>query len=159
MLPKPRLMLAAGALLLTGGISIGPGTPAVAQETGSHCTDKTIRGTYGGHMQGTNPVPPPLGGGTQQVIGLLLRTYDGKGGFTQTDNVKGTVTGIVPNRPGSGTYQVNPDCTGVSLFQPAPGITLEERMVIVDHGNEIHTIVSSPQGVMVSSVQKRIDHR
>jgi hypothetical protein len=110
-------------------------------------------------MQGTNPVPPALGGGIQTVIGVVVRTYDGAGTFTQVDNIKGSVTGIVPDRPGSGTYQVNENCTGVTLFQPAPGITIEERLVIVDHGNEIRTIVSSPATTMVSSVQKRIDHR
>jgi hypothetical protein len=107
-------------------------------------------------MQGSVPAP---GGGTQTVIGVIIRTYDGVGNFTQVDNIKSSVTGIVPDRPGSGTYQVNPDCSGLTLFQPGPGITLEERMVIVDHGNEIRTVVSSPLPVMTSSVQKRIDHR
>ncbi len=65
----------------------------------------------------------------------------------------------VPDRPGSGTYQVNPDCSGVTLFQPGPGITIEERMVIVDRGSEIRSIVSSPLAVMVSTEQKRIDRR
>ena len=78
------------------------------------------------------------------VIGVVVRTYDGAGTVHQVDNIKGSVTGIVPDRPGDGTYQVNEDCSGVTLFQPGPGITLEERMVIVDHGNEIRTIVSSP---------------
>ena len=110
-------------------------------------------------MQGTNPVPPPLGGGIQTVNGVVIRTYDGAGTFTQVDNIKGSVTGIVPDRPGSGTYQVNADCSGVTLFQPGPGLTIEERMVIVDRANEIRTIVSSPLGVMVSSVQQRIDRR
>jgi hypothetical protein len=40
-----------------------------------------------------------------------------------------------------------------------PGITIEERMVIVDRGNEIRSIVTSPLAVMVSTVQKRVDHR
>jgi len=90
---------------------------------------------------------------------VIIRTYDGAGTFTQTDNIKGSITGMVPDRSGSGTYQVNPDCSGMTLFQPGPGITLEERMVIVNHGNEIRTIVSSPLQVMATSVQKRIDHR
>ena len=148
------------ALMASGGGSIGTGGRAVAQErAGFRCTEATIRGTYGIQMQGTNPVPPPLGGGMQTVIGVVVRTYDGAGTFHQVDNIKGSVTGIVPDRPGDGTYQVNDDCSGVTLFQPGPGITLEERMVIVDHGNEIRTIVSSPLTVMISTVQKRIDHR
>ena len=147
------------ALMVSAGGSIGTGGRAVAQgHEGFHCTEATIRGTYGIQMQGTNPVPPPLGGGIQTVIGVVVRTYDGAGTFHQVDNIKGSVTGIVPDRPGDGTYQVNDDCSGVTLFQPGPGITLEERMVIVDHGNEIRTIVSSPQAVMISTVQKRIKH-
>ena len=39
-------------------------------------------------MQGTAPVPPPLGGGIQNVVGVVTRTYDGMGNFTQIDNVQ-----------------------------------------------------------------------
>ncbi len=154
-----RIAIATGVLAISGGGSMGPGDSAKAQELGYQCSDATIRGTYGIQMQGTQPVPPPQGGGTQTLIGVVVRTYHGDGTFSQVDNIKGSVTGIVPDRPGSGTYQVNPDCSGVTFFQPGPGITIEERMVIVDRGNEIRSIVSSPLAVMVSSVQKRIDHR
>ena len=86
----------------------------------------------------------------QAVIGVVLRTYDGAGAFTQVDNIKGSVTGIVPDRPGSGTYQVNADCSAVTLFQPGPGITLEERMVIVDHGDvtevDLNPVRVTPDG-------------
>jgi hypothetical protein len=156
MLRKAHIAIATSVLVLSVGGSMGTGGSAVAQEPGFRCTEATIRGTYGGQMQGTNPVP---GGGTQTVVGVIIRTYDGAGTFTQIDNIKGSVTGIVPDRPGSGTYQVNADCSGITLFQPGPGITLEERIVIVDHGREIRTIVSSPLPVMTTSVQKRIDHR
>ena len=154
-----RIAIATGVLAISGGGSMRPGDSAMAQGMGYQCTDATIRGTYGIQMQGTQPVPPPQGGGTQTVVGVVVRTYRGDGTFSQVDNIKGSITGIVPDRPGSGTYQVNSDCSGVTLFQPGPGITIEERMVVVDHGNEIRSIVSSPLAVMVSTVQKRIDHR
>lgn len=148
----------ATAALIAGGAGVlSPAGSANAYEDGGYrCTEATIKGPYGIQIQGTNAVPPNLGGGTQAVIGVVLRTYDGAGGFTQVDNVKGAVTGIVPDRPGAGTYQINDDCTGVILFQPAPGITIEERMVIVDGGREIRTIVSSPLSVMMSGVQQRV---
>ena len=50
-------------------------------------------------------------GGSDTFIGVGTRTFDGMGNFTQIDNVHGSVTGWTPDRPGSGTYQVNPDCT------------------------------------------------
>jgi hypothetical protein len=119
------------------------------------CSDRTVRGTYAIQMQGTRPVPPPAGGGIETVIGVVLRTYDGAGSFTQIDNVKGSVTGIVPDRFGAGTYTVTADCLGTTLFQPGPGVLLEERMVIVDRGDEIRSITSSPLPVMVSTLQQR----
>jgi hypothetical protein len=122
------------------------------------CNEATIRGNYGAQIQGTRPVP---GGGSvfESVIGVVHRTYDGHGNIEQVDNVKGSVTGIVPDRPGFGTYEVNADCTGIARFQPGPGILIEERMVIVDDGREIRTITGSPAAVMVTGVQLRIHSR
>ena len=77
------------------------------------------------------------------MIGVVLRTYDGHGNIGQVDNVKGSITGIVPDRPGFGTYEVSPDCTGIARFQPGPGILIEERLVIVDNGREIRTMTLS----------------
>jgi hypothetical protein len=121
------------------------------------CSNRTIKGTYGIQMHGTRPVPG--GTGVETVIGLVTRTYDGAGKFTQVDNVKGSVSGIVPNRAGAGTYVVNADCTGTTLFQPGPGIAIEERIVIVDFGQEVFSITVSPQPLMVETIAKRIGWR
>ncbi len=40
----------------------------------------------------------------EQAIGVVIQTFDGQGNFQQTDNVKGSISGITPNRPGGGTY-------------------------------------------------------
>jgi hypothetical protein len=47
----------------------------------------------------------------------------------------------------------------VTLFQPGPGLTIEERLVIVDGGEQVFSMVSSPLPVMVTTVQKRVDRR
>jgi hypothetical protein len=121
------------------------------------CSNKTIKGTYGIQMQGTRPVPGV--GGIESVIGVVIRTYDGAGTFTQIDNVKGATSGIVPDRPGSGTYVVSPDCTFTTQFQPGPGVLIEEQAVIVDYGNELRSITVSPQPNMMTTVGKRIGFR
>ena len=96
----------------------------------------------------------------QTVIGVVTRTYDGMGNFTQIDNIHGSVTGWVPNRPGSGTYQVNPDCTFATQFVPGPGApVIEERGVIVEHGKELYTVTVAPMPSMVSTHSERIDRR
>ena len=154
------LLVSAGLLLLVvAGTQGSRPSPSGGPDVGFPCTDATIRGTYGIQMQGTGPVPPPVGG-TQTLIGVVTRTYDGMGNFTQIDNIHGSVTGWVPDRPGSGTYQVNPDCTAATQFQPAPGApVIEERIVIVDGGSELYSVTVSPLPTMVSTVAKRIDRR
>jgi hypothetical protein len=127
------------------------------QAPGLRCSQATIRGTWGIQIQGTRPV------GTDQVetiIGVVLRTYDGHGNFTQIDNVHGSLSGIVRDRPGFGTYEVNADCSLVAfLLLPGPPFSIEERGVIVDSGNEIRAIVAEPLPVMVSSVHRRVQSR
>jgi hypothetical protein len=120
------------------------------------CSEATLRGDYGIQIQGTRPAP---GGLTESVVGVVLRTYDGQGNFEQVDNVKGSVTGITPDRQGFGTYEVRPDCTGIARFEPAPGILIEERLVIVDNGREIRTMTSSPALLMVTGIHQRVHWR
>jgi hypothetical protein len=153
------LIVSTGLLLLVVGTQDSRAGSNVRPDLGFPCTDGTLRGTYGIQMQGTGSVPPPVGG-SQTLIGVVKRTFDGMGNFTQIDNIHGSVTGWTPDRPGSGTYQVNPDCTGATQFQPAPGApVIEERIVIVDGGSQLYSITTSPLPLMVSTVAKRIDPR
>ena len=124
-----------------------------AHGRGKECSAATIRGDYGIQIQGTRPAP---GGLTESVIGIVLRNYDGDGGFSQVSNVKGSITGTVPDAQGFGTYEVNADCSGIVRFLPAPGVVIEERMVIIDDGREIRTAVMVPTPVMITGVHQRI---
>ena len=153
------LFLAAGGLQLRAGGANDGANAAKQQGGGLQCSNATLTGTYGMQIQGTRPVPPCLGGGTETVIGVLVRTYDGAGNFTQVDNVKGSVTGITPDRPGGGTYQVSANCTAVTQAMPGPGILIEERMVITQHSGQVRAIVANPLGIMVTAVGERIDRR
>jgi hypothetical protein len=117
------------------------------------CSEATVRGDYGIQIQGTRPAP---GGLSEWVVGVVFRTYDGQGNFSQISNVKGSITGTVADAQGFGTYEVNPDCTGIIRFQPGPGILIEERLVIVDNGREIRAAVMVPTAVAITSVHQRI---
>ena len=120
---------------------------------GKQCSEATVRGDYGIQIQGTRPAP---GGLIESVIGVVLRSYDGNGSFSQVSNVKGSITGTVPDSQGFGTYEVNADCTGIVRFQAAPGVVIEERLVVVDNGREIRTAVMVPTAVMITGVHQRI---
>jgi archaellin len=145
------------AVVLGGARMMG----ADGQENDEHgrgkaCSEATVRGDYGIQIQGTRPAP---GGLIESVIGIVLRSYDGHGSFSQVSNVKGSITGTVPDSQGVGTYEVNADCTGIVRFQPAPGVVIEERLVIVDDGREIRTAVMVPTAVTITGVHQRIHSR
>ena len=123
------------------------------------CSEATVRGDYGIQIQGTRPAPGVPGGPIESVIGIVLRTYDGHGNFDQVSNLKGSLSGTNPDSRSFGTYEVNPDCTGIILAQPLPGVLVEERMVIVDSGREIRAAVMAPTAVVITSVHQRIHER
>jgi hypothetical protein len=129
-----------------------------ADGRGRSCTDSTIKGTYGIQFLGTRPAPRNAPAGTiETVIGIVVRTYDGRGQFYQVDNVKGSISQNDPSdREGWGTYEVAADCSGITRFDPGSGVLLVERMVIVDRGREIRTATMSPPALMVTGVQQRI---
>lgn len=158
------IMSAAGLVVACAGLGyivLNAGANTALAGTGdSHrfeCSNQLLKGTWGVQMQGTRPVPG--GTGLEPVIGVVIRTFDGRGNFTQLDNIKGAVSGIVPDRPGAGTYEVNPDCSGITRFEPAPGVILEERFVVLDYGHELRSITTTPQPIMVTAVAKRISFR
>src|ERR1017187_2636488 len=68
---------------------------AAAAQAQTVCSNATLKGHYGVQISGTRPAPSVLGGiqatpGTiEQVAGVVVQIFDGAGGFTQTDNVKG----------------------------------------------------------------------
>ena len=132
-------------------------------ERGPHkpCSLATLHGDYGVQFHGTRPLaPPPNGpGGIETVIGIVLRTYDGEGNTSQIENAHGSITGTLPDQPGFGTYEVNPDCTGSMRFEPRPGVVIEDRFVIVDDGREIRSAVMTPLPAMVTAVARRIHVR
>ena len=148
---------AAIAAMVMGGAGV-MGADGQDDERGrwKQCSEATVRGDYGIQIQGTRPAP---GGFTESVVGVVFRTYDGQGNFSQVSNVKGWLTGTVPDSQGFGTYEVNADCTGIIRFQPGPGILIEERLVIVDNGREIRAAVMVPTAVAITSVHQRIHQR
>lgn len=126
------------------------------------CSEATVAGDYGIQIQGTRPAPGVPGGPIESVIGVVLRTYDGHGNFDQVSNLKGSISGTNPQGSDSqsfGTYEVNPDCSGIIRAQPLPGVVVEERMVIVDDGREIRAAVMTPTPVVITSVHQRIHRR
>jgi hypothetical protein len=107
----------------------------------SGCSNSTIRGSYAFTIHGTIFLPD---GSTLVVDGIDKVTFDGKGNFTQVDAV--ATNGILTPgwRPGTGSYSVNPDCTGTQTIV-VPGLPdLHLQFIVGQSGNTIRQVVIDP---------------
>ena len=107
----------------------------------SACSNSTITGTYAFTIHGTVFLPD---GSTLLIDGLAKTTFDGKGNLTQLDAV--AVNGNVA--PGwasnTGTYSVNPDCTGTFTVTNGSQPPVHLQMIVARSGKTIHDMVIDP---------------
>jgi hypothetical protein len=116
------------------------------------CGDSTIQGRYAFTIHGTIFLP---NGGTILIDGIALQAFDGRGNVTQVDAVADN--GVLPPgwRPGTGSYSVNPDCTGTETLV-IPGMPdLHLQMIVAQGGNTIHQVVIDP-GVATTAKGERL---
>lgn len=133
----------------------GPDDPAKKKETEmTPLSQHSISGAYGLLATGVRPMPPPTG---ETFAAVGMRTYDGAGNFADTPGgINGSVTGFTPDPGASGTYQVNPDCTGVS-HRIVPGLPFPiiSAFVIVRDGDQVKEAVISPERSVVTVILDR----
>jgi hypothetical protein len=107
----------------------------------SICSNSTIRGSYAFTIHGSIFLPD---GSTVLLDGLAKQTFDGNGNFRQVDAV--AANGNLPPgwRPGSGTYSVNPDCTGTQTIVIPGNPDLHTQFIVSQSGNMIRGMVIDP---------------
>jgi hypothetical protein len=120
------------------------------------CSNATLKGDYGFTIQGDQLNSD---GTTSPIRGVAITHFDGAGKLTQTDFVLtagvplpsngNALTGFHFSTGETGTYKVNPDCTGsaeIDANAPVPpGLSsgVIKLMLIVTHGGRaIHAVVS-----------------
>jgi hypothetical protein len=113
------------------------------------CSDRTLSGKYGTQIEGDLSAGLPL-------RTLTLMNYNGAGKFSSVDHV--VVDGNPPDdewRQSTGTYKVNPDCTGSASVEVAPGNPpLTFHFIVTDHGREILLVVD---GGAIRGVGHKVD--
>ena len=119
--------------------------PAVQAQNG--CSESSLRGPYGFQIKGTIVGFGPIGG-------VARVAFDGAGNFTQTDNVTVNGSQILVNRPGSGTYLVNTDCTGTQTLNSG-GQVIHTSFVIAENGKEVFDEVTDPH-LVITGVGKAV---
>ena len=84
---------------------------------------------------------PADGSAPLLVDGVAKTNFDGNGNLTQVDAVA-ISGGVAPGwPPGTGTYIVNPDCTGTLTIVNENMPPLNLQILIAQSGEKIHTVV------------------
>jgi hypothetical protein len=141
-------------LAAVAGLSL-PRTIAAANDDGPRgCSARTLRGDYGILVSGSRPLGP---GVVESFVGTAIRTYDGRGHFTQLDSGFGEITGFQKDVPAHGNYQVSANCSGTSqiFFPGAPG-PADTAFVIVSNGDEVKDAAGGPESTLATASLWRV---
>jgi hypothetical protein len=135
---RSRFMMAVTAFVLA--LTAAPA--AKAADLG--CSNAILRGTYSDQDTGVIV-------GLGPFAGVNVDTFDGKGHMT----ISGisSVNGQVSPGVETGTYTVNPDCTGTYTVEGG-GLTIDAFFVIDDDGNELKIVITDP-GNVINCVARR----
>jgi hypothetical protein len=127
-------------------LALGIAPTANANDKG--CSNATLKGTFVHSGSGFEITPPSI---AAPIVGVGTDTFDGNGGVTTTATL--SINGNIVPLSATGSYKVNPDCTGTYKIS-SPGGTTTLVFVIGDNGNEIHAICIDP-GVVLSHIFRR----
>jgi hypothetical protein len=148
-----RIMLLVTVALVMTAMMLAMAMPATAQNTvanlpGPTCSEATLQGTYrfdyeGFEIRGNGVVPFSLAG---------FEVYDGNG---QVHGVATTVVNgqiVSRDEPFSGTYNVNPNCTGTVTYTDGT----RYRQFILPDGSGFWFIQTNPPGVVAWGFEQRV---
>lgn len=125
-------------------------TSSSADPVDHRCSNRTLVGDYGFAIEGE------ILGANLHLRGLALQHYDGRGHITQVDHI--VTEGAPPAQPwtpGTGSYSVNPDCTGVAVLNTtANQFPVHLHFIIVKEGREILQVVDANA---VSAVGRKVN--
>ena len=124
-------------------------TQSFAQVPSTACSTSRLRGTYTFKMEGFNP-------GTTAFAAVGLQTFDGHGGFSTVNTI--SVGGSIgAGYSFTGTYTVNPDCSGTMTANFGGGVTSTGYFVATQTGKQLYTIITDPGAVVTGVFTKQVD--
>jgi hypothetical protein len=123
---------------------LASGVSARAESDDKRCSNRTLFGDYGSVSEGVLlnvPGLPP----EAQFRAVTMTHFDGKGNLSWVEH---TVLNGTLLEPGwtlaSGTYAVNPDCTGTAVVNtPNSPVPLSLAFVVVKQGREVHSVLDT----------------
>jgi hypothetical protein len=122
-------------------LSIAP----TANAADKGCSNASLAGTFSRRDTGTVLSPAPAAGPIA-VVGTL--TFDGNGAVTGAS--VSSQNGTIGHGTQTGTYTVNPDCTGTITVQVSPGgYSAHYFFVIDDSGSEFQFICTDSGAISI----------
>jgi hypothetical protein len=137
-----RISMMATPMMIVCGL-LASGASARAESEDAVCSNRTLQGDYGYAAEGVLLGIPGLPEAPFRSVGMTH--FDGKGNLTWVEH---TVVNGVPLNVGwtaaSGTYTVNPNCTGTAVVNtPNSPVPLNLAFVVVKQGKEIHSVLDA----------------
>jgi hypothetical protein len=133
---KSMTIVAVFALALIGG--------SAAKASNLGCSNATLRGTYSDQDTGTIVNVGPF-------AGVNVDSFDGRGNIRISG--MSSLNGNVFAGLETGTYQVNPDCTGT--YTVTGGGSTFDAFFVIDHdGNELQIVITNP-GTVINCVARK----
>ena len=124
--------------------------PHQARAERKECSVATLEGSFVRKDTGFVTAPPAIAG---PLAGVSLVTFDGYGKFTSAGF--SSLNGNVSESTGTGTYTVNPDCTGTYTSVSSTGREGTAFFVIADNGNEMH-ILPTNTGASITCIARKV---
>jgi len=118
------------------------------------CSNASLNGTFAFTSSGFITAPPALAGPVAEVG---TQTFDGKGATNATATL--SQNGNISPVTNTGTYKVNPDCTGTMTLQLSiPGVPvfpLHVSFVVDDSGNGFQAM-ETDAGLVITRLARRL---
>jgi hypothetical protein len=126
------------------------GLAPMARAERKECSVASLEGSFVRKDTGFVTAPAAIAG---PLAGVSLVTFDGNGALTSAGF--SSLNGNVSESTATGTYTVNPDCTGTYTTLSSTGRTGNAFFVIVDNGNEIHILPTNP-GASITCIARKV---
>jgi hypothetical protein len=158
--PRPWMAFTVSGLQIAGcAVLVGQPGNAQSEQFGdagsssdARCSNRTLRGSYALNIDGTI-----IAGANRLLLrGVAMRQFDGRGNVSQVDftTINGAPAGT-EWRSGSGTYELNSDCTGtMEIIQSDGSPTLRLRLVVGNHGR---TTYDTSEGNSTGATGTKVD--
>ena len=125
------------------------GLAPLAKAERKECSVANLEGSFVRKDTGFVTAPPANAG---PLAGVHLVTFDGNGSFMSAGF--SSLNGNVSESTATGTYTVNPDCTGTYMSVSSTGRTGTAFFVIANNGNEMHILPTNTGGTITCHARR-----